>query len=125
MGFPWHAEFEDQCPIRWLLDLLNPTALKERGDFGQDLFNIGCVECHRGYVGSSLMGMPFNFQLAGNRSTDCPYGESRGPAISVPWGYFGHVFSCATAVPNVRTLRFGVKTRKRAGIPCGIELAFL
>jgi len=66
MGFPWYADVEDQCPIRWLLDLLNPTALKERGDFSEDLFNVGCVECHREYGGRSVKEISFNLHLAGN-----------------------------------------------------------
>jgi len=70
-----------------------------------------------------VKGMSFHLHLAGSQSTDRPYVESRGPAISVPWGYFGHVFSCDTTVLDARTLRFGVKTRKRAGIPCNLQLA--
>lgn len=37
----------------------------------------------------------------------------------------GRMISCDTNVPNASTLRFGVKTRKRLVILCGIQLAGL
>ena len=88
MGFPRYADVEDQCPIRWLLDFLNPTALKERGDFGQDLFNIGCVECHRGYVGSSLMGIPFQLPTCRQSINGLFLSRITRPCYVCPMGLF-------------------------------------
>ena len=47
MSFPRHTDFEDQCPIRWLVDFLNPAGSKDRGDFIKDQFNFRRVEGHR------------------------------------------------------------------------------
>ena len=91
MGFPRHADFEDDRPIRWLLDFLNPAVQENWSDFAQDGGNVGCMECHQQYWRRCEKNV---LQPATERPFECIYVEPLGPAIFVPWGQSGHIFAC-------------------------------
>ena len=47
IGFSWHTNFEDQRPVRRLLNLLNPSVPQNRSDLFNHLPNIRCLERHQ------------------------------------------------------------------------------
>lgn len=112
MSFPWHTDFEDQCPIRWLVDFLNPAGSKDRRDFSKDLFNICRVEGH-GQCRSRFVQGTDRFVLTAAHRIASTWNHQAMPFLS--HGAISVTFPpVIPASPSDCTLRFGAKTRKRS-----------